>query len=465
MVPRGYASVMDAARGDKDGRKSMAKALCRQARMMRIGMRRRLSVLALAVALAGSASGPGLGAPAEEAAALRAQAERFLHQGRPAAALALYRDAYTLSGLGAGGGALVGIGRSLLALGRPELAEPILKRATAGSRGDWQAHYAFGQALLRMGRYRDAVRAFGRAVAAGGDARARLAEAIARDAVGEQEGRERLPAGMDAAAAAADPVVAANLALLHTLHGRIAPAMRIFRRLVMAERADVVVRHNLALALVFAHEEDKAAQVLRIDLDAEAANQTLRYFRRLKALSPASRVRALIATTAPMSHAPADTAIPVVADSPQKRALLKRLFAKPAPPPPPPPAPKPKPEPVDLPPLLDPTGWSVQIAAYRTPAQLKRGQAYYWRKYAEVLGRYRPRRSEIDYGPRKKAPRGFFYRLNIGDLHDRAEAVALCKQLKALGAPCWVRPPEPPEGRLPTGARGQDKARDRQTGN
>ncbi len=433
---------------------------------MRIGMRR-LSVLALGAVLAGGASTPGLGAPAEEAAALRAQAERFLHQGRPAAALALYRDAYALSGLGTAGEALVGIGRSLLALGRPELAEPILKRATAGGRGGWRAHYAFGQALLRMGRYRDAARAFARAAAGGGDARARLAEAIARDAAGEPEGREGPRVGMTAAAAVSDPAVATNLALLHTLHDRIAPAMRIFRRLVEAERADVVARHNLALALVFAHEEDKAAQVLRIDLDAEAVDQTLRYFRRLKTLSPAARVRALIATTAPMSHAPGDVAVPVVGDSPQKRALLKRLLATPAPPAPPPPAPKPKPkpEPVDLPPLLDPTGWSVQIAAYRTPAQLKRGQAYYWRKYAEVLDRYQPRRSEIDYGPRKTAPRGFFYRLNVGDLHDRAEAVLLCKRLKALGAPCWVRPPEPPEGRLPAGATERRKPKGQRAGN
>ena len=315
----------------------MAEALRRQARMMRIGMRRRLSILALGAVLAGSAGAPVLSAPAEEVASLRAQAERFLHQGRPAAALALYRDAYALSGLGAAGEALVGIGRSLLALGRPELAEPILKRATAGSRSGWRAHYAFGQALLRMGRYRDAARAFARAAAGGGAARARLAEAIARDAAGEPEGGKDEPQlGMTAAMAAGDPAAATNLALLHTLHDRIAPAMRIFRRLIEAERADVVTRHNLALALVFAHDEDKAAQVLRIDLDAEAVDETLRYFRRLKALSPTARVRALIATTAPMSHALGDAAIPVVGDSPQKRALLKRLFAKPAPPPPPP---------------------------------------------------------------------------------------------------------------------------------
>ena len=439
MVLRGRVPVRDTDRGDRNRRESMAEALRRQARMMRIGMRRRLSILALGAVLAGSAGAPVLSAPAEEVASLRAQAERFLHQGRPAAALALYRDAYALSGLGAAGEALVGIGRSLLALGRPELAEPILKRATAGSRSGWRAHYAFGQALLRMGRYRDAARAFARAAAGGGAARARLAEAIARDAAGEPEGGKDEPQlGMTAAMAAGDPAAATNLALLHTLHDRIAPAMRIFRRLIEAERADVVTRHNLALALVFAHDEDKAAQVLRIDLDAEAVDETLRYFRRLKALSPTARVRALIATTAPMSHALGDAAIPKSA---------------------------PKPEPVDLPPLLDPTGWSVQIAAYRTPAQLKQGQAYYWRKYAEVLGRYRARRSEIDYGPRKKAPRGFFYRLNVGDLHDRAEAVLLCKQLKALGAPCWVLPPEPPEGRLPAAATGQRAAEKKQTDN
>ncbi len=458
--------MRDEGRGEKDRRETMVKALRRRLRM-RIRMPRYLSALALGAVLAGSASTSGLGAVADEAASLRAQAERFLHQGRPAAALALYRDAYALAGPGTAQEALVGIGRSLLALGRPELAEPILKRATGGGRGGWQAHYAFGQALLRMGRYAEAARAFARAAAAGGDARARLAEAIARDAAGEPERREEVPADMDGTAAAEDPAVATNIALLHTLHGRIAPAMRIYRRLVAAERADVVTRHDLALALVFAHEEDRAAQVLRLDLDAGAVDATLRYFRRLEALPPAARVRALIASSAPMSHAPADTAIPVVPDSPQKRALLKRLFARPAPPPPPPPAPEPAPapEPVDLPPLIDPTGWSVQIAAYRTPAQLKRGQAYYWRKYAEVLGRYRPRRSEIDYGPRKKAPRGFFYRLNVGDLHDRAEAAALCKRLKALGAPCWVRPPEPPEGRLPAGAESGNGKTARPAGN
>ncbi len=446
-------------KGEGNGRGSMVKALRRQVRM-RAGMRRRLSALALTAVLAGSMSAPGLSATGEEAAALRAQADRFLHQGRPAAALALYRDVYALSGLGAAGDALLGIGRSLLALGRPELAEPILKRAARSGRSDWQAHYAFGQALLRMGRYGEAARAFARAAAAGGSLRARLAEAIARDAAGEKADLDRLAAD----GAGGEPAAAANLALLHVVHGRLEQAMRIFRRLVEEERADVVARHNLALALVFAHEEAKAAEVLRLDLDARAVDETLRYFRRLESLAPPARVRALIATAAPMSHAPADTAIPVIPDSPQKRALLKRLFARPAPPPPPP-KPEPKPEPVDLPPLLDPTGWSVQIAAYRTPAQLKRGQAYYWRKYAAVLARYRPRRSEIDYGPRRKAPRGFFYRLNVGDLHSRAEAVALCRQLKALGAPCWVRPPEPPEGRLPAGPESGNGKTTRPAGN
>ncbi len=412
--------------------------------------RRRTAASALALALAlGWSAGPAAAGPDE----LLSAAARMLKAGRAAAALALYRDAYA-----AGGGdaeALDGIGESLLALGRPELAEPILARAAGGARADWRAHYAWGRALLQMGRHADAEAAFAVAAEAGGGARALAAQAVARDARGDHDGAMALfAAAVDRAPQ--DAAARANLALAWALHGEAGDALSAFRVLVEEGAGDVVVRHNLALALLLAGDEDRAAAVLRIDLDESATRATLRFFQRLRALEPAARVRALIAATRPMSRAPSDAAVPDIADDPQKRAMVKALLAEPEPaPPPPPPPPAPEPQQVDLPPLLDPTGWSVQIAAYRTPEQLKRGQAYYWKRFAEVLKDYEPRRSEIDYGPRKTAPRGFFYRLNVGGLQDREAAEELCRRLKAAGAPCWVRPPEPAEGRLPASGTGK----------
>ncbi|GER06084.1 hypothetical protein JCM17843_03940 [Kordiimonadales bacterium JCM 17843] len=89
------------------------------------------------------------------------------------------------------------------------------------------------------------------------------------------------------------------------------------------------------------------------------------------------------------------------------------------------------------------------MAAYRTKDQLIRGQKYYWDKYRIILEPLEPRRSEVDFGERKAPPGGFFYRLNAGPLRDLQQAREVCADLKAAGAPCWIRPPEPVEGRLP----------------
>ncbi len=381
-----------------------------------------------------------LGARTASARALLRLAERLLADDAPAAALALYREAWAAGRHD--GRTLTGIGRAQLAMGRPELALETLSRAVRAPGATAGAWHAYGEALLGMGCFAQAADAFDEALARGANPAALSAKAVALDALDRHEealafyrqARERAPE---------DPNLASNFALSLALHDRTEDALEILRRLAVEGRAGLVHRHNLALALTLAGDVDTARRVLRIDLDSDEAASTLAGFMEIAALPARERVAALVAASRPVSRAPSDVAVPRLADDENGRRAAARVMAPP-PAPPPPPA-----HPVALPPLLDPTGWSVQIAAYRTPEQLIRGQRYYWRRFADILKDQAPRRSEVDYGPRKRKPRGFFYRLNVGELKGRDEARALCRRLKAAGAPCWVRPPEPSEGRLP----------------
>lgn len=390
---------------------------------------------------AGNPSISASATPSSSRALLRL-ADRLLADNAPAAALALYREAWAAGGKEEK--ALSGIGRAQLALGRPELAIDTLSRAVDKPGASGRTWRAYGESLLGMGRFEQAAAAFDEALARGADPAALSAKAVALDALARHA--EALELFQQARTMApGDANLASNYALSLALHGETGEALEIFRRIARQGLAGLAHRHNLALTLTLGGELEQARRLLRVDLDSDEASSTLEYYLEIAALPAKDRVAAIVAASRPVSRAPSDVAVPVLADDEKGRKAAARLMTPPAPPPPP------APEPVELPPLLDPTGWSVQIAAYRTSAQLIRGQHYYWRKFAEVLKGQAPRRSEVDYGSRKRKPRGFFYRLNVGELRGRDEAYDLCRRLKAAGAPCWVRPPEPSEGRLPDG--------------
>ena len=373
-------------------------------------------------------------------------ADRLADNGHFAAAIPLYRQAYAD---GEGVPALGGLARALVGLGRYAEAEAVLKRGGGKARASAEIALEEGEVNLAFGRPELALAAFERALDVAGSARAYSGRAVALDALGRHEAA--LESHRRAVDLAGDDLnIRSNQALSRALYDDVDAAVAALEDIVADPDAQVQHRQNLVLAYVFAGDEDKAAQMAAIDLDARSVAQTIAYFRELHTLPPVERVRALVYGAKTPERDLSDVAVLVIDESDDKAAAAKRVVEKA--PPPPEPEPEPEPEPVGLPPLVDPEGWSVQVAAYRTAEQLIHGQELLWERYSEILGPLEPRRSEVDFGDRETPPRGFFYRLNAGPLKDYAEARAICDRLRAVGAPCWIRPPEPTEGRLPADA-------------
>lgn len=417
--------------------------------------------MALLAVLGGCASTPVVEqakiarkAEKNQQAPLIAIADRMASEGRHSAAALLYKQAYDDGENDAA--ALAGLARSLIALGRYAEAERILGAGAASGNADiylglGEVNLAFGRPAIALANYREAS-------AAGGGARAQSGLAVALDMLDRHE--EALDAHRDAARLAGNDLnIRSNLGLSLALHGETGQALDILETVAADPAAAVQHRQNLVLAYVLAGREDKATQIASIDLDPVSVRQTVLYFREIAALEPPARLRSLVYAAQEPERARADQAVLVFEEGPEKPAAAARIIEaavqlpepEPASEPEPAPAPAatPRPEPVGLPPLVDATGWSVQIAAYRTAEQLIAGRAIYWGRFDGILGDLEPRRSEIDFGERADPPRGFFYRLNAGTLRSFEEANAICERLEAEGAPCWVRPPEPAEGRLP----------------
>ncbi len=89
---------------------------------------------------------------------------------------------------------------------------------------------------------------------------------------------------------------------------------------------------------------------------------------------------------------------------------------------------------------LDPdAAWQVQLAAFRSEREARRAWNQLKRTHARALGSLRLVVSRVDLGPAK----GVFHRLKAGPLDSRADAFALCRQLKsrARGQGCIPLPP------------------------
>jgi len=177
---------------------------------------------------------------------------------------------------------------------------------------------------------------------------------------------------------------------------------------------------------------------------------TLMFYESLKSLPLQNRMAALVTGTIDPEQNRQEAANLVVEDNDSKKMAASRLTA---------PQPVIEPEPVQveapvvdldvLPPMVEPTGWALQIGAYRDIPALMTGMKILYSKNDDIIGTIPPRRSEVKFPDNgTKGPRGFFYRLNAGPLQSRVAAQNLCKELKARGTDCWVRPPEKSEGKL-----------------
>lgn len=341
----------------------------------------------------------------------------------------------------ADGGALLGLAQSLLAIGQnADAAKVFIKAAKAGGGGP--ALRGLAQAQLHLGQPALAAESARRAIQLDpNDARSMGILGISLDVMGDHRGAadvysdamDRFPASM---------ALASNHGLSMVMTGDMDMGTRLLEDVVRDGRAKARDRQNLALAYALGGDYDKAAALSAIDLDVSGVRANLLFADMLRAMSPKARLSALVlGSQAPQTdNSQNANAVYLKGDNAAwVDASIRRLV--------------PQEGSADLagvPPLMDPTGWAVQIAAYRKLEHLAPGWAYLSSKYASIIGGLEPRRSEVTHPPAPKGPVGFFYRLNAGPLRSKEEALDICKRLEARGAECWVRPPTAGEGRLPS---------------
>jgi len=313
--------------------------------------------------------------------------------------------------------ALSGLGKTYIALDRPTMAVPMLQDAVSLNPRDVETVSSLALALELQGN-------------------AQAAMAVYRD-------------GLDI-----DPN---NLKLLNnyglslSLQSRHDEAIDALKQAAQHRDAGATHRQNLAMAYALAGNEMMSSRLLSIDNGPDLTNESLGYFRVLASLTSGDRFDAVVRQS---TSSRTDTAAPANEthedDSRVKNVTVARLVEVP---PEPMAVVEPDPEPVveeNIPPLLGPQGWALQIAAYRKKSELMPGWEMLKKKYADIIGGLEPRRSEIDLGEAKfkGGPNGFYYRLNAGPLTSLAEAQEACKKIKMQGTDCWVRIPEVAEGKV-----------------
>ena len=389
-------------------------------------------------------------------------ADKLAANGNHEAAIPIYRH------LGAKGGdpaALSALATSLIAQGAHNEAIKILTLLIERGQATGTVWYNLGKTQLASGRFDEALVAFNTAATQiGHDPKVRSGQAIALAALG------RTSEAIAAFEANSDRLTLSNKALVLAATGRAKAAIHVLEPVMRRGTGTSRDRQNLAMAYLLAGQDEEAYRVARLDLDPTTINETFTFYRSLASLEPAHRMQALVTGTVNPDWTPSELANLDLQETPERKEAAKRLVVEnilarapaptivaAAPTPKPDPKPAPKPEPVsradyvlkEVPPLLEPEGWALQIGAYRTTKNLMRGWTILYRESGDILEGIPPRRSEVDFGNNGNEPSGFYYRLNAGPLKTFARAKELCTILKARGTSCWIRPPEKTEGKLP----------------
>ena len=393
-------------------------------------------------------------------------AHELAAKGDHSAAIPLFRHEATSTGSPE---AITGLAGSLAALGQHDRAETLLEGLVLRSAMTVQGWYVLGKSRIALGKYEGALQALdsvGDTAAQGAALSARInsARGIALAALG-QTGEAIATLKNES-----DPSSLGNLALIFATTGNPEAAVNILEPLARSGKASPQNRQNLAMAYLLAGRDEDAHQMARLDLDPVSVNETFTFYRSLASLPVNHRMQALTTGVINPDWTREQAGNRVLADSETARAGAKRIAADTTNMPETPAlakAPEPAPrqtaqreerKPVDtakyelteIPPLVEPNGWALQIGAYRTIKALMRGWTILYRANADLLAEIPPRRSEVDFGDSTGKPRGFYYRLNAGPLKSLSAARTLCRELQARGTACWVRPPEKTEGTLPT---------------
>ncbi|MEZ0494754.1 SPOR domain-containing protein [Sphingomonas sp. IW22] len=313
-----------------------------------------------------------------------------------------------------------------------------------------------GRAYLAAGRFVSAAQVLEEAlVLSPGDGRVALNLSLARIALGDPVSARRL---LDDHAAAIQP---ADRGLAIALAGDPGAGIEVLGAAARAPSADAKVRQNLALALALAGRWQEAHVIAAIDLSpADAMNRIVEWARFVRPVHAWDQVASLLGVTpvedggmpvqlalrrpqqpaavaapavvpTPASEPPAVSEADVAGQSQDKRVI----FAAPQ-------------EVVQAMPLrlaVPPRAVEVKVAA-RQPAD---GRYYVqlgafesaaiaqdaWRRLNDsvpALARQTP------YGATANVGGAHFYRLSVGG-YTRADANALCRDVRARGASCFVR--------------------------
>jgi Flp pilus assembly protein TadD len=387
-------------------------------------------------------------------------ANQMAANGDHAAAIPIYRH---LAGKNGNVAAMNALASSLIAIGQHSEASEVLSVLVERGQATADTWYSLGKTMLAQGKFEEALSAFNGANNAGDrSSKVQSGRAVSLAALG------RTGEAVSAFGANSDRLSLSNKALVFAATGRANAAVNILEPLIQNGEGTSRDRQNLAMAYLLSGRDQDAYGVARLDLDAATINETFTFYRSLTSLQPSQRMQALVTgavdpewTRSELANleiqettSRAEAAKRVVEDAILARTEPKVMIAEA-------PKPEPKPEPVveqkpradyvltEVPPLVEPEGWALQIGAYRTLKNLMRGWTILYRQSGDLLEDIPPRRSEVDFGDNEDEPSGFYYRLNAGPLKSLARARELCKALKERGTSCWIRPPEVKEGALP----------------
>lgn len=311
--------------------------------------------------------------------------------------------------------ALRGLGKTYIALNRPAMAVPMLNDAVSLNPRDVESISSLALALELQGNASAAM-------------------------VTYKDGLDIAPDNLK---------LLTNYGMSLTLQSRYDQAIDILKRAAQHKDAGASQRQNLAMAFALAGNEVMSSRLLAIDNGPDLTNENLGYFRVLASLTSEERFDAVIRqSTKPKTDLakPANETYKNADHNRTRNITVARLVEVP-----PEPMATVEPEEKNVPPLLGPQGWALQIAAYRKKSELMPGWKKLKKKYFDIIGTLEPRRSEIDLGTAKYkgGPHGFYYRLNAGPLTSLREAREACREIRKRGTDCWVRIPEVTEGKVP----------------
>ncbi len=375
--------------------------------------------------------------------AFHTMADKLAAQGNHTAAIALYRQILASNDNVKTREALA---KSLIAIGNYSSAEKLLRSSQDDSGTPAETAYLLGKIYLSNGHFDKALSSFNQATQLSpSNEQYQSGRAIALAAFGKTE------EAIASFGRSSNPKSLSNKALIYAASNQADVAITILEPLVTNNLVGVNGRQNLVFAYLMNGQEKRAYKLARIDLDETTLNDTFIFYRSLKNYKNQQRLQALVTGVANPSWDRQEAANLKLINNTEGQNAAARIIAQPAPEAAPE---KPEPEPVkyelkEIPPLVEPEGWALQIGAYRTIEKLMQGWSLLYNANEDILSGIPPRRSEINFGDTTSKPHGFYYRLNAGPLKSMAHARKVCAQLKERGTDCWIRPPEKSEGTLP----------------